>query len=435
VSQTTSPALSAKIKSEMQCFLQESLNKKLDELKGDQDEKREKLRIRFQPDTWLASAAYRVDWIQQVTHALKYSHPDARGTNLSSLGNPQANPWELGTHTLGENLQPDVVGNAAGLDVYPFLCLEVEGKTLHERAMAQDPSLSAALSDDPETAQQWMAAFANLAQPKDRLATHTYAKQVYWPLGQGQYHLLAPLFPTSLVHVVWERLRKDRFSVESKAARQARHDQSFHPHGYCEYPNLAVQNFGGANAQNLGKLNVKRNGANWLLPSLPPQWQSDPVYPPLRVESIFPRRFGNRKPVKELTRDLREFLESVEGRKHNNIHIRDKRKELVSYILDELLQFAAELQELDSDWSSNPDCKLNDAEKYWLNPKRAETDPEFAAEYQRGDWRDEVCLRFGQWLNADLRTDKLLMGLPESLAWQTLLEDELRMIRLELDHG
>jgi CRISPR-associated protein Csy1 len=435
MSQTPSPTLSAQIKSEIQGFLQESLQKKLDALKGDQDEQREKLRMRFQPDTWLASAAHRVDWIQQVTHALKFSHPFAQGTSLSSLGNPQANPWELGTHTLGENLQPDVVGNAAGLDVYPFLCLKVEGKTLHERAMDQDPSLSAALSDDPETAGQWMAAFANLAQPKDRLATHTYAKQVYWPLGQGRYHLLAPLFPTSLVHVVWEQLSQDRFSDESKAARQARHDQRTHEHGYCEYPNLAVQNFGGANAQNLGKLNVKRNGANWLLPSLPPQWQSAPVYPPLRVESIFPRRFGNRKPVKELTRILREFLESVEGRQHNNVHIHDKRAELVRCILDELLQFAAELQELDSDWSLDPNCKLNAAEQCWLNPKRAESDPEFAAKYQRGEWQAEVCLRFAQWLNASLGTGKLLLGLVESLAWQTLLDDELKLIRWELDHG
>ena len=435
MSQTPSPTLTAQIKSEIQRFLQESLQKKLDGLKGDQDQQREKLRMRFQPDTWLAGAANRVDWIQQVTHALKYSHPDARGTSWSSLGNPQANPWELGSHSMAGNLPPDVVGNAAGLDVYPFLCLEVDGKTLHERAMAQDPSLSAALSDDPKTAGQWMSAFASLDQPKGRLASHTNAKQVYWPLGQGRYHLLAPLFPTSLVHVVWERLRKDRFSDESKAARQARHDQQAHPQGYCEYPNLAMQSFGGANAQNLGKFNVQRNGATWLLPSLPPQWQSDPVYPPLRVESIFPRRFGNRKPVKELTRILREFLESVEGRQHNNVHIRDKSAELVRYILDELLQFAAELQELDRDWSLDPNCKLNEAEKYWLNPKRAKNDPEFAAEYQRGNWQAEICLRFAQWLNASLRTDKLLMGLPESLAWQALLDDELKLIRWELDHG
>ena len=432
MTQTPPPALHGPIQNAIQAFLQERLQAKLDKLKEGQDEERRQLLATYQPETWIADAARRVGQIQQVSHALKYTHPDARGSNLYSEGNPQAGESAIGTHTLGDGKKPDVVGNAAALDVNKFLSLTVDGRSLLDLAIAHDSALSAAFSDDPETAGKWMAAFANLPQPKGKPASHTLAKQVYWPLGQGQYHLLAPLFPTSLAHTVWERLRLDRFSDASKAARQARFEQRAHPHGYCEYPDLAIQKFGGTKPQNISQLNSERYGENWLLPSLPPQWHSDPVRPPLHIESIFPRRFGNRRTVKELTQVLGKFLKSVEGEEHNNIRIRNKRAELVRYILDQLLQFAAELQELDGGWSLDPNCKLNDAEQCWLDPKRAETDPDFAAQRLRGDWQDEVCLRFGQWLNARLRTDKLPVGLPESLAWQTLLDDELRMIRLEL---
>lgn len=444
MSQPPPPSLHEQIRSAIQSFLQERLQDKLDGLKAGQDNERDKHLTAFQPENWLAVAANRVEQIQQATHVLKYTNPDAKvakkhskthSVNLNAKGNPHVGEGFIGTHSLGDIMVLDVAGNAAALDVYKFLSITVDGQTLLQRCIDHDPALAAAFSDNPETSQNWMEAFANLAQPKGKPASHTLAKQIYWPLGQGQYHLLSPLFPTSLAHTVWARLYDDRFSDKAKAARQARRDHQPHPHGYCEYPNLAIQKFGGTKPQNISQLNTERHGENWLLPSLPPVWQSDPVRPPLGVESVFPRRFGRRRTVRELVDVLKKFLESVEGPQHNNIHIRNKRAELVRYILDELLQYAAEIQTLEGGWSQAEACKLNLPEQYWLDPKRAETDPDFATQWQRGDWQDAICHRFGQWLNAALRTDKLLMGLPESQEWQTVLDDELRMIRLELNHG
>ncbi len=424
------PASSEAIRNAIQTFLQERLQAKLDKLKEGQDEERNKLLEIHRMQTWIAGAVRRVAQIQQITHALKYIHPDARGSNLKTAGNPNAGATEIGTHSLGEPIAPDIVGNAAALDVHKFLLVDVGGQTLLQRCINKDPALAAAFSDNAETAQVWMAAFSGLANPKGKPASHTLAKQIYWPLGGGQYHLLSPLFPTSLAHAVWQRLRKDRFSEEAKAARQARRDQRPHPHGYHEYPNLAVQKFGGTKPQNISQLNSERYGENWLLPSLPPQWQSDPVRPPHGVESVFLRRFGRRRTVWELTELLKKFLASVAD--DNNVRIRNKRAELVRHILDELLQYAAEIQELDGGWTLEAACKLNEAEQCWLDPKRAEADPAFAALRQQGAWQDDVCRRFGLWLNSRLHSDKLPVGLVESLEWQGLLQAELRMIRQEL---
>jgi CRISPR-associated protein Csy1 len=428
---TTATMSTQQIRQTILSFLQDRFQSKAGELKPGQEEARQKLLEKYQPRTWIADAARRVWQIQQVSHALKFTHPEARGSSLSSTGNPNASPLEIGSHTLVENLPSDVVGNAAALDVYQFLRLEVDGQSLLKMAMAREPALAAALSDDAEEAEAWMAVFATLPEPNGPPSSHHLAKQLYWPLANGGYHLLAPLFSTVLVHSVWIGIRQDRFSEEAKAARQAHWGERPHPHGYREYPDLAIQKFGGTKPQNISQLNSERYGENWLLPSLPPVWQSDPVSPPLQMESVFSRRFGYRPKVRQLTRALRKFLQSV-AKADSNLRIRSKRAELVDAIRDELFQFAAEIHDLDAGWSAQPACRLSEAEKCWLDPARAILDEEFAAQYRRGDWPAEICLRFGNWLNAAITTERTAMGQPEAEAWQGILDAELHLIRLEL---
>ncbi|SOD41653.1 type I-F CRISPR-associated protein Csy1 [Nitrosovibrio sp. Nv4] len=442
------PARSHRIRAEILEFLQKRLQPKLDglqkkraKLKEHQIEEirkveleRDKEILRHQPEEWIADAVRRVAQLQQATHSLKFTHPKAEGSALILQANPIANDNYVGTHTIRVNLEFDVVGNAAALDVYTFLRLSVDGQSLLEHAISLDPALAAAFCSDEERAKNWMAAFATLVQPKGELSSHKLAKQIYWPVGQKGYHLLAPLFPTSLLHDVWKMIEDDRFSETSKAARDACRAKVAYPHGYREYPDLAVQNFGGTKPQNISLLNSKRRGKNYLLPSLPPTWRSSTLRPPLRVNSVFDRIFGNRPRVRELTRIFREFLVSVVGI-DSNIRIRNKRAELIGYIRDELFQFAAEIHELKAGWSLDPDSRLNPEEQCWLDPGRAREDKAFADLCRKGDWQNAICQRFANWLNARLNTAQTPMGQTEAAHWADILDEELQMIRMELDHG
>ena len=262
------PLSAAGIKAVIVQFLTDRLQPKLEKVTEDDSEQRAALLAAYAPKTWIADAARRVGQIQQVTHAIKYTHPDASGSSLYSTGNQHATDSEVGTHTLGATLAADVVGNAAALDVYKFLNLRVGEHSILALAVVNHPTLSAALSDNAEEAQAWMNAFATLAQAKGETASHKLARQVYWPLGDGNYHLLAPLFPTSLVHGVWKAVREDRFSDEAKAAREARKAGIAHPHGFRESPELAIQSFGGTKPQNISQLNSERYGENYRLRKL-----------------------------------------------------------------------------------------------------------------------------------------------------------------------
>lgn len=430
------PGESQRIKDEIARFLREErLQPKLDKLKDGDEDGRQKLIFEHQPATWIANAASDVYGLQQVTHPIKFSHPQAKGaTSINSEGNKDAPEVGVGTHSLIDERVLDVAcADAKYLPIYKFLCLEVDGRSVIERAIAGDSNLSAAFSDDETQAAEWMAAFSTLPLPKGKISSHKLAKQIYWLIGDGTYHLLAPLLSSSLAHAVHKRISEDRFSDEAKAARDARRAGRFHPHGYRDYPNLVIQSFGGSKPQNISQLNSERRGENYLLASLPPVWESPAIQPPFKFETVFSRYFERRREVRRLTEALRDFLRRVADAR-SNIRIRETRADLVADLCGEVLHMGAELRtHLPPGWTSGADCRLNLAEQCWLDPERSVNDADFASQRGRGDWKDEVCLRFGNWLNARLQTDKTHFGEPEALAWQVALGSELKLLREELD--
>lgn len=413
------------VRSTIASFLSERLEAKLQKVKPEETDKRTQLQAQFEVENWLEDAARRVSQIQLATHTLKPLHPDARGTNLHVEPSSPSHPGIVGSHNLGNDRTDDVVGNAAALDVYKFLSLEVEGRTLLERALKRDKEFLAALSDDEGMAEEWCAAFASLPESKSRPTSHTLAKQVYFPLSDGLYHLLAPLFPTSLVHRIHLQMREERFGESAKEARKAHREKESHPNGFREYRDLAIRKFGGSKPQNISQLNSERYGENWLLASVPPTWKSAPR-PPLHRTSVFDGAFGRQRHVRDITKRLRKFIEGVD---YNNLAIREYRASLVEQICDQAHDFAATLRQLPPGWSASAECKLHPAERLWLDPYRAAEDETFYNDRLRGEWPSEVSHRFGNWLNQELSSKKLRMSDAEHEEWKRSLSKELAMFK------
>jgi CRISPR-associated protein Csy1 len=445
-------ARSARIEAAIREFLHKRLQLKLDNLQKQRAKlkdslanqvrevelKRKKEVARHQLEEWIADAAVRASRIEQATHILKLTHPQAKGSNLLARGNKTIAEIYVGTHTIGmDELRLDVIGDAAALDVAAFLRLRVDGKSLLDYANSRDPALAAAFCGDRKEAEKWMEAFGRLAQPRGPLASHKFAKQVYWPLAQGgedgskaRYHLLAPLFSTSVAHYVWKIIEEDRFSVGAQNARAARRTGTAYPHGYRTYPDLAIQRVGGANPQNAGQLNLERNGKNYLLPSLPPTWRSEPAHPPVHVNSVFDHLFGNRNRVRRALRAVHQFWNSSLA--VDSTPARQTRIGVARELHDELLQFAAELHELKAGWSLAPDCQLNPEEQCWLDPRRAAQDQSFAALCRTSGWQDIICSRYANWLNTRLGMPAALRNQTEAAHWASFLDKELHMTRIEL---
>ncbi|HRD73890.1 MAG TPA: type I-F CRISPR-associated protein Csy1 [Aquimonas sp.] len=389
---------------------------------------------KFEYSAWLADAARRVGQIQAVTHVLKATHPDARGSSLHVIPGDLPKHAEIGSHLLGGDFAEDVVGNAAALDVFKFLKTEVDGKRLLDWMQTADIDLQSALSKDESVAKEWMSAFASLVRPPTAPSSHPMAKQLYWltgndPLEQDQYHLLQPLFSSSLAQAVHADIQETRFGETNKQARQAFRDKQPFDAPYRDYRNLVARKLGGTKPQNISQLNSERGGINYLLPSLPPPaWQ--PTGTQLRrQESAFEALiwFGG---MRELVRTLSDFLLSEP---EPGMTTRQHRETIEQAIGQEMAMFGAAVRgRHEAGWTRDHECRLPRCEQLWLDPDRSElairSDPthpawtqddlDFNDEYHRGNWADAVAERFGDWLNAQLHKAGLVaVSLPERKHW------------------
>jgi CRISPR-associated protein Csy1 len=364
--------------------------------------------------TWLADAARRVGQIQAVTHVLKATHPDARGNSLHAAPDTLPQHTEIGTHLLGEGYAEDVVGNAAALDVFKFLKSEVDGRRRLDWMQAGDDDLRNALHPDSSIASSWMEGFSSLVRSDPMPTSHEAAKQVYWlsgkqPSNDADYHLLQPLFSSSLAHAVHADIQDARFGESNKLARQAFRAREAHEASYHDYRNLVVRKLGGTKPQNISQLNSERGGINYLLASLPPpKWDQDRFRHLLGIETALDR-FAHFKGVRFLVKTLADFLLSDPDRA---MQTRDRREAIEQALGFQLPVFAASIQSgSEPGWTRNPLCRLPLCEQLWLDPERTELPPregyeqeddDFFAAYQRGDWPDEVASRFANWVNAQL---------------------------------
>ena len=369
---------------------------------------------KYQLKVLLEKGAKAAKAIAIASHLAKGVHPDLKVKEVTNLAVDFASlPTleELGSHVLaGKAGLLDATGdgayNNAAYELYLLLDSKFEGQSLASWLEADDEDAAAAFAAYPD-GPEWSALLqSKCPQP----ATSPLSKQVYWLPTPGAacensaYVLLVPLFPASLAHQVYTHIQADRFDQGNWAAAQAKRQRKAHDGVYRHYPHLAVQNMGGTKPQNISQLNSERRGMNYLLSSLPPQWKVNKQRFPTHADSVFTRYFDSRPLVRQTVKTLRRYLESNPNPVQDT---RDRRKELVDVLVDEMVNMAAELQHaLPPGWTLDDPrfSALNEDEKTWLDALRAELPEEddFANRWLAMEWPEAIGTRFGNWLNARL---------------------------------
>lgn len=375
----------------------------------------------YEPRAWLSSAARRAKQIQLVTHALKFTHSEARGSSVFIRKSQSvADAGFLTTVSLNRP-EIDVVGNAAALDVAAFLRLESKGETIIGQLMQGDSSALREFAASESELQEWVEGF-KLAEETREPSTHTLAKQVYYPTAQGNYHLLSPLFSSSLADAVRRRITASRFGEKAIEIRKAKAKEQFHDSADVYFPGIAKQEFGGSKPQNISLLNSTRRGEALLMRCSPPKWEYVPK-PPLKRNTVFDGKVlgGN---VYRAASELKRFLQAKADHS-SNFGVRERRAFLVEDVVDEVLLFAANVWQLPSGWSKLPECRLCRAEQIWLDPGRAEADSQFLIETTDEKWKDEVATGFARWLNRFLQTKQTFFGDAEFTEWRTIFKNRI----------
>ncbi|MBM7344703.1 type I-F CRISPR-associated protein Csy1 [Pantoea coffeiphila] len=396
----------------------------------DLNQQRAEIEKKYQLKAWLTDAASRAGQISLVTHALKFTHSDARGSSVFS-GEATTSTSYLSTATLGKPTL-DAVGNAAALDIAKLLQTEVQGDSLIASLNRGDYSALESLTDDRELSDVWIEGFKQVLIDKQP-ASHKLAKQIYFPIAPQHYHLISPLFSSSLAHVLHQRIADARFSEEAKNARAAKKAKTWHSEAVVDFPATAVTNFGGTKPQNISYLNSVRRGRVWLLPCLPPAWRAV-IKPPSKNQSLFSYSEFSRQAWPVILR-MKRYLHQVQPL-DSTMEIRQQRLAFTDEIIDILFNYAAGIQNLTqfSGWSADPECRLKQSQRLWLDPLRSKTDRQFQLEREKGDWKQEIARDFGLWLNHQLRDETLRLGAVEhrNFSASPLLNKRLRELEDDL---
>ncbi|PHR25925.1 MAG: type I-F CRISPR-associated protein Csy1 [Desulfotalea sp.] len=388
----------------------------------------------YVPASWLTVAAKRAKQIEFVTHPVKLSNPLIKGGSsclaLKGAEFPQSmSEGEVLSTASLVDAKLDVVGNAAALDVVGLLQLEHGGKTLAACIQEQDAKPLEPFAENSDQLKDWMRGFGAIFS-STYLRSHKYAKQLYFPVGEREYHLLAPLYSSSLVHAVYERIARARFSEQAKETRKAWRRSRFSENIQVEYPDTAIQIHGGTKPQNISMLTSRRRGRSYLFSCGPPGGQVRST-PPLMVQSIFMADDFTHRVNKEILQ-LQNCFEP-NHKNNGDVNCKSIRDDLLDIIVDTLFQYGAEIQSLTSHagWTRLVDCKLSLPEQLWLDPHRR--DGSFMLKREKKEWQGEIAAEFVFWLNKRLKSAAYLGSDSEHSEWEAVVEKKSKLFKEDLE--
>lgn len=359
----------------------------------------------------------------KVTHSTKFSHPENEYSGICV--EPKAGGDYLSTDNSGFKSYEISYSNGALIRIALFFHINFGGKTVFERLINSDFEWLRHFSNSSEKVNEWGQGLACWLGAHD-LKTIERMKQLYFPVLGDEYHLLSPMTSSSLAHELFKKINNAKWSEESKKGRSAKSKSLYSELTVTEYPKLATTFFGGAHPRNISLLNHLRLGKTYLLNCAAPSWQST-LKPPVNERSVFSSREFNRRIWRDL-QELQRYLLNVKGR-DSTLDIRRTIATYVNDLIDGLLHYAAEVQALTehAGWSLQ-DCKLKLAEQLWLDTWC--DDLPFQQKRANGNWQQDICQAFADWLNNKLnyalKNDGLVFGKVQHQHWAKLLAPRLR---------
>ena len=391
---------------------------------------------KYSLDTWMDKAANSMaKSLDFSTHLSKGIHPDSKGDNINFQGVNNLPEGYAGSQSLPDPVL-DASGAATALPLAGLLNIKIEEQvTLKDLIISNDDAIQGVFANDPEKSKEYAEIFQrvfqnNLDQPK----TDGVNKQILWPLSNeaisdDQYINLIPLYPSSLTEKVYQSIQS-RYSDANKQAKDNRRKKTAEQQPYFIFFDLAKINLGGANPQNVSQLMAKNGGVNFLLPSLPPSFTNAEGNKIKNYnESVF-----NRRLYYSCKEGFEVIFKVIESDEDSNKRLRQKRKEGMNLIIGAILKVAYEIQTLSSPGWSSEYSKLNQSEKYWLDPGRSDIDKDFNQERENFNWVEIVKENFARWVNSIInkkRVSAYELGDNEIIEWKREMEEAIKASQRE----
>ena len=433
----------------------EKKRQKLEKAKKDKQKELDKLR-QDAPATeireWIDKSSKtkiknKAERIIKATHVLRFSHSSASAQGLIDKGE-DTRPSVLTTSSIMNNVVYDMAhNNGALVSISRFLSISLGDDQIFDLLVKRDFSFFKPFAKDDEQIDKWGEGFLSMIKT-DEIQTGDKAKQIYFPIKQlpetdKDFHLIISLFSSSLCEKIYTSINETKYDENQKQYSESIRNQRKNGQGVeylsgisTNFPDLAIQKFGGAQPQNVSMLNKARKwkarkedkttwGITYLFSAQPPIWQSQ-LKPPVYRYSLFDDL--SNETIRTEMDYLRDFLLRF---KQLDLSIKNPKRfrhleRWVNTIIDEFLFYIGTIQNLPAGWSNQADIRLKKAHQYLLDPYRQ--DESFQAERQNMDWQKVIRDDFAAWMNKRLRgKDKHFTPKAEhSRLWKKLLEQPLR---------
>lgn len=384
----------------------------ISELQGQADDK-------FSLKEWLPDAAKRVTQLSMVSHPSKFSHPSAKTSSVIAQAK-QINDGYLRSGNVSYPL--DVFGNAAAMDVFKFLSLPLTEKlTVLDGFERQEESLKTLLVGADLDFETLGTEFLKIKATDTSVKTDHLVKQVYFPIEQAEYHLLSVLTPSGLITRLKQSIDTIRFSEETKQAKELRRKNEHHEIGYADIFGLTITAYGGTQPQNVSVLNSQNAGRAYLLSSCPPVLEKRAIRLP---KTDFFAQCLYRKNYQESFIQLHKFMQLD----LNNDDIRTAIRNIIQFVIDQILVLASKTREYSVEGWSNQDyyASLPKLQRIWLD-KIYQTERE-----EDHDWRDELSREIARWILRSYEkviSDAYKLGTDEILDVKQRVEKSLQQAK------
>jgi len=301
----------------------------------------------FSFENWIVSKSKNSYQIKISTHPSKFSHPDAKTSNIYFSGT-QKNDGFLRSGNINSGF--DVFGNAAQMDIFKFLDLCYADKTILDHIKNQSDEFKEVFNIENIGFEKIRDDFLLVIEISKSQYTSNKVKQIYFPIDKNEYHNLSILTNSFIASELNHKVREIKFSDQTKELKKLRKNNQFSLQKIEDLLNLFKISYGGSNAQNISSINAKNAGKFYLLPSLPPIIEKRESRLP---KTDFFHQSLNKYRFKFHFEQLEKFIQD----KRNNKPISDSITNIVGDIADDVIEIIYKIRDFDSGWSEQENYK------------------------------------------------------------------------------
>lgn len=367
------------------------------------------------PADWFDAMVMHMNECHLASHVGKFTNPDIK-TTVCSHSKKVAGYVTTGGSTCSlDILTPAQYLGSASLLLSPV----TPDKNVLEAVITRDKELEKELellSLPIEKLQKKVQEMLEDSQ-KEPEATDTHLRQVYFPIAEGEYHLLSVMSSSCLALEMYQRIRAiNGHKIDCCNKKSENYGKP------CEeVTGLTMIGFGGSKPLNISALNSRCGGKTYLLSSLPPSLPARKIRLP--KSDFFRESIWYKQQSSALYR-----LHAYMKQDRNTIEIRQAIHDLVDEMISAVLFAAYQIRAEKIGWNEEEAySQLPTAQKIWL-------DDAYAEERKETSWADDISSSFARWVIRSyeklLGEDAIKLGDAEhgfiKKQMETVLKDEVR---------